>query len=168
MPKLFIIGIALLALLLVRVDAGAASGTTDADTLQRLSAVRQATVKYHDVTRALADGYIPVSDCEALPRVGGMGVHYLNPALASDLAIDPTRPEMLLYAPSGDGLRLVGVEYFVANVGQPHPQLFGQAFDGPMAGHAPGMPEHYDLHAWLWQANPAGVFAPWNSNVSCG
>ncbi len=167
MPKL-IISTAFLALLLLRVDAGAASGTTDADTLQRLSAVRQATVKYHDVTRALADGYVPVSDCEALPGVGGMGVHYLNPALAADQAFDPTRPEVLLYAPAGDGLRLVGVEYFIANAGHPHPQLFGRAFDGPMAGHAPGMPEHYDLHAWLWQANPAGVFAPWDPNVRCG
>ncbi len=162
------IGISLLALLLVCADAGAAPGVTDADTLQQLASVRQATVKYHDITRALADGYIPVSGCETLPGVGAMGIHYLNPALASDLAIDPTRPEILLYAPSEDGLRLVGVEYFVANVGQPHPQLFGRVFDGPMAGHGPGMPEHYDLHAWLWQANPQGVFAAWNPRVSCG
>jgi hypothetical protein len=29
------------------------------------------------------------------------------------------------------------------------------------------MPEHYDLHAWVWQANPAGMFAAWNPTVSC-
>ena len=163
-----LIGLSVLALLLVSVDAGVATGATHADTLQQLAAVRQATVKYHDVTQAVADGYIPVSPCEALPGVGAMGIHYLNPALALDLAIDPTMPEVLLYAPSGGSLRLVGVEYFVANAGQPHPQLFGRAFDGPMAGHGPGMPEHYDLHAWLWQANPEGVFAQWNPSVSCG
>ena len=29
------------------------------------------------------------------------------------------------------------------------------------------MPPHYDLHVWVWQANPAGIFAPFNPNVSC-
>ena len=35
-------------------------------------------------------------------------------------------------------------------------------FDGPMLGHEPGMPIHYDLHAWLWKQNPSGMFARWN------
>jgi hypothetical protein len=29
------------------------------------------------------------------------------------------------------------------------------------------MPIHYDLHAWIWQANPAGVFEMWNPKVDC-
>ena len=166
MRNLFI-GISLLAMLLIPAGAGAALGTGAAASRQQIAQVRQATAKYHNVNQALADGYIPVSGCEALPGVGAMGIHYLNPALASDLAVDPLAPEILLYAPSADGLRLVGVEYFVASVGQPAPSVLGQAFDGPMAGHSPGMPEHYDLHAWLWQANPAGLFAAWNPHVSC-
>lgn len=56
----------------------------------------------------------------------------------------------------------------MANAGQPHPSLFGRAFDGPMAGHSPGMPEHHDLHAWIWQGNPNGVIARWNPTVRCG
>ncbi len=36
-----------------------------------------------------------------------------------------------------------------------------------MEGHDPQMPRHYDLHVWLWQANPAGIFAPFNPNVRC-
>jgi hypothetical protein len=36
-----------------------------------------------------------------------------------------------------------------------------------MLGHEPGMPVHYDLHVWLYQANPDGVFASWNPSVSC-
>ena len=145
----------------------ATGGVTDPDALRQLAAVRQATAKYHDVQAALADGYVPVSDCAAAPGIGGMGIHYLNPALASDLAVDALTPEILLYAPSPDGLKLVGVEYFVAYVGQPAPRLFGQAFDGPMAGHEPGMPVHYDLHAWVWQANPTGIFAAFNPTVGC-
>jgi len=47
------------------------------------------------------------------------------------------------------------------------PVLLGQPFDGPMPGHGPGMPVHYDLHVWTHKANPAGVFAPWNPKVSC-
>jgi hypothetical protein len=45
--------------------------------------------------------------------------------------------------------------------------LFGRPFDGPMLGHEPGMPPHYDLHVWVWQANPEGIFAPFNPNVTC-
>ena len=162
-----LIGISLLAMLLTPVGTHAATGITASDTLQQIAQVRQATAKYHDVNEALADGYIPVSGCEAIPGMGVMGIHYLNPALASDLAVAPLAPDLLLYVPSGDGLRLVGVEYWVASVGQPTPSVLGQTFDGPMAGHSPGMPEHYDLHAWVWQANPAGMFAAWNPTVSC-
>jgi hypothetical protein len=36
-----------------------------------------------------------------------------------------------------------------------------------MAGHAPGMPIHYDLHVWVVERNPAGVFAQWNPSVQC-
>ena len=118
-----LVGISLLAMLFAAAGAQAAPGVTDSDALQGLAQVRQATAKYHDVNQALADGYIPVSPCEALPGAGAMGIHYLNPALASDLAIDPLAPEILLYAPSGNGLRLVGVEYFVAYVGQPAPSV---------------------------------------------
>jgi hypothetical protein len=33
--------------------------------------------------------------------------------------------------------------------------------------HEPGMPVHYDLHAWIWKRNPAGTFAMWNPRVEC-
>ena len=47
------------------------------------------------------------------------------------------------------------------------PGSLGQPFDGPMPGHNPTMPIHYDLHVWLWGNNPAGLFAPFNPNLSC-
>lgn len=132
-----------------------------------LAAVRAATAKYHDVDVARADGYIPVSGCEQLPGAGAMGIHYLNPRLAGDLAVDPTTPEVLLYVPTSDGMRLVGVEYFVADAGQQRPDALGRDVDGPMAGHSPQMPTHYDLHVWLWKHNPAGTFAGFNPALSC-
>lgn len=149
--------------------AFAAPNETDADALQELASVRQVTAKYHDVNKAIADGYVPNPHCIEVPGLGGMGHHYLNPELASDLSVDPLKPELLLYAPAGNGkLKLVGVEYFVANVGQEKPPtVFGHPFDGPMAGHEPGMPEHYDLHVWTWEANPNGIFAQFNPNVRC-
>jgi hypothetical protein len=36
-----------------------------------------------------------------------------------------------------------------------------------MEGHEPGMPIHYDLHAWVWKHNPSGDFAQFNPEVAC-
>ncbi|MFD2090675.1 hypothetical protein [Blastococcus deserti] len=135
-----------------------------------LASVRAATARYHRVEAALADGYRPSPECAASPD-GVMGVHYVNPARLG--SIDPRRPAILLYVPTENGPRLAGVEYFQADADQDpttdddRPSLFGQPFDGPMPGHEPGMPVHYDLHVWLWAHNPAGTFAPWNPALSC-
>lgn len=92
-----------------------------------------------------------------------MGIHAENEALTADPTIDPLRPELLLYIPDKHGkLRLVGVEYWKADADQnlatsgDRPSLFGRPFDGPMPGHNPTMPVHYDLHVWLWEDNPSG------------
>jgi hypothetical protein len=131
-----------------------------------LAGVRGATARFHDVSVAVAAGYVPVSPCESSVE-GGMGIHYLHPGLASDLDLDPVAPEVLLYEPSADGLRLVGVEWWVADVGQPAPEVHGLPLDGPMAGHSPDMPQHYDLHLWVWRHNPSGVTSVWNPKVNC-
>jgi hypothetical protein len=123
-----------------------------------LAQVRAATARYHDVEAALADGFIlpPDSHCVAGPD-GAMGYHYVNFGRVGQL--DPALPQVLLYVPDGDDrLRLVGVEYLSPTGGE----LFGQRF-------ADGSPLGPDtaLHVWLWQANPAGVFASYNPNLSC-
>jgi hypothetical protein len=141
--------------------------------------VRTATTRYQDVSVALADGFVPEPLCVSSPA-GAMGVHYANPArMDGRLAI--AEPEVLLYVPVGGGLKLVAVEYVLpilengrpyfgavapANPG-PTPRLFGQAFEGPMAGHNPSMPWHFDLHAWVWEGNPTGRFAQFNPMVAC-
>ncbi|MEU7527247.1 hypothetical protein AB0A74_16045 [Saccharothrix sp. NPDC042600] len=133
-----------------------------------LAKVRIATVQFHDVGTALDAGYVPVGGC-----VPGMGFHYLNPALAGP-GLDPERPELLVYAPTPSGrLRLVAVEWFAVdadgdvNTDTDRPYLFGVGFDGPMEGHEPGMPVHYDLHAWVWEHNPDGMFTAFNPRVTC-
>ena len=164
--------------------AAAAPVPTDPAVLKALAAARAATARYHDVANALADGYVPASPCEP-----AMGVHYVNFGLAFDFSVNPLTPEMLLYVPTEAGPRLVGVEYamvaWVVTPGGPAPwfdpapppfpwffpsppTIFGQTMDGPMAPHEVGVdPWHYELHVWLWQANPAGIFAEFNPNVSC-
>lgn len=134
---------------------------------KHLKKARQATDKYHDVAVALADGYVPEGPCVEVPGLGGMGIHYTNSILASDLTVDELTPEILLYVPVDGGFRLVAVEYFVVDVGQPAPNLFGQTMNGPMPGHGPGQPVHYDLHVWLWEKNPNGIFEDFNPNISC-
>jgi hypothetical protein len=55
----------------------------------------------------------------------------------------------------------------------------GQEFNGPMINHEPGLEGneadypleantdlyHYDLHVWVWQANPTGMFSQFNPTV---
>lgn len=139
-----------------------------ADSRGTVASVRAAIAKYRDSAAAVAAGYVPVSGCETSSS-GGMGIHYLNPALIDpSQPVDPTKPTVLLYAPDGaGGLRLLGAEFLQPDVGQPRPTLEGEPFDGPMPGHTEGMPVHYDLHVWTEVANPSGVFAPWNPKVSC-
>ena len=136
-----------------------------------MAQVRRDLAPYADYRRALADGFVPVSECTESPA-GAMGVHFLNPSRAMS-PVDPTKPAILLYLPTETGYRLMGAEWFQADADQDRttdddrPSLWGRPFDGPMLGHEPGMPIHYDLHVWLFTANPDGVFAPWNPSVSC-
>jgi hypothetical protein len=148
-----------------------------------LEKVRAALEKYEDPVVAVHDGYFSTLGCvqysspagpgdvPTYTHAGGMGVHFLNTALAGP-TVDPMKPQILLYEPVGGELRLAAAEWFVPlSTGvKERPRLFGQAFDGPMHGHHPLMPvelDHYDLHVWLWKANPAGLFSPTNPDVKC-
>jgi len=173
---LIVIALAFLLLTALAGVAYAATGTTDPSVLKDLAAVRQASTKYHDVNVTLADGFIQTPNCIQEPGLGGMGIHFINPARIMDPAINLLEPETLLYLETEEGMKLLGVEYMfpvgppnapVPDPAPPAPVLFGKPFDGPMPGHEPGQPPHYDLHVWIWQANPEGIFAPFNPNVSC-
>jgi len=146
-----------------------------------LQSVRAALDKYRDPVVAVHDGYLSTLGCVDYPQgghegampyaPGGMGVHFLNMQLIGP-TLDPTKPQVLIYEPAGDKLRLVAAEWFVPvqAAGAARPAVFSKALEGPMVGHEPLMPEglhHYDLHIWLWKHNPAGLFAPTNPTVKC-
>jgi hypothetical protein len=137
----------------------------------QLEEVRDALRRYEDPILAVRDGYLSTLGCVEYPE-GGMGVHFLNPALIGP-APDPFRPQILVYEPAADGaLRLVAAEWLIplATGVAERPSLFGRPFDGPMEGHEPLMPRelhHYDLHVWLFKENPAGLFAATNPTVGC-
>jgi len=146
-----------------------------------LEGVRTALDKYRDPIVAVHDGYLSTVGCVEYPSgggegamqyaPGGMGVHFLNLQFIGP-TLDPAKPQVLIYEPDGDKLRLVAAEWFVpvGAAGPVRATIFGKELEGPMEGHKPLMPEglhHYDLHVWLWKANPAGVFAPTNATVKC-
>ena len=167
------------AIMLVLTLASAAVAVRPAasDDLQE---ARRASAGFHDLDAAMAAGHTEVvhdvifdTTCFAQAGVGAMGYHYMDPSLR-DGVIDAAEPEVLVYETTASGrLRLVAVEYWVfkadweaAGNTQP-PTLFGQQFDAIGVPNRLGVDAFYALHAWIWKANPAGMFAMWNPRVSC-
>jgi hypothetical protein len=145
-----------------------------------LDALRQAMQKYQDPYVAVRDLYLSTVGCvhysgEKIeghmdyPK-GAMGIHFVNLTVTGPVP-DPMRPNVLIYEPDGKKLRLVAIEWLVpVAAAKERPSLFGQAFQGPMEGHEPLIPQefvHYDLHAWLFKDNPLGMFSPTNPDVTC-
>lgn len=135
-----------------------------------LEALRAKFEKYQDPYKAMHDGYFSTVGCIDMPD-GAMGIHFVNMALVGPEP-DPMSPSVLLYIPEDGRLRLVAVEWFVplATGVKTRPQVYGQPFDGPMEGHSPILPKeltHYDLHLWLFEDNPSGLFYHANPNLKC-
>ncbi|HEX5439073.1 MAG TPA: hypothetical protein VFW98_18110 [Gemmatimonadaceae bacterium] len=175
----------------------AGSGPTMPTVQAQLAQVRRVTARFHDLDAAMAAGYTvwapdPSSGACLSNATGNMGHHLINPALEdgnggpddpldADPNIDLLHPERLLYEKRADGkMHLVGVEYLVLGVTWdavhddgdpttpvPPPMLFGHPFVHSVHGHV-GLPvPHYELHVWVWKANPNGMFAQFNPNVTC-
>jgi hypothetical protein len=134
--------------------------------------VRDATARFKDVQGAVAEGYQPGA-CVSSPNGGAMGVHYINGSLLGDGALDPTRPEALIYEPlPGGRLRLVGVEYITFYEAwhasnEAAPTLSGHQLNYTGSPNRYGIPAFYELHVWAWKRNPSGTFADWNPRVTC-
>ncbi|SRR6266566_4853820 len=165
-----LIGVAAIAIVLLATPSPANAGAAD------LSTARAATAGFHQVEAAKAVGYGEFHDaaniaCIETPGVGVMGIHYVNGALVSDGIVDAATPEALVYQPIGNGkLRLVAVEYIVFYsmwAGASKPSLFGQEFKLIGSTNRYGIPAFYELHAWVWQNNPSGMFKDWNPSGSC-
>jgi hypothetical protein len=160
--------------------------TAQARPADDLQATRAATARFHSMAQATAAGYGELRDAADIACIdnpaGGMGIHYVNGDLVADPALTPTSPEVLVYQPMPDGgMKLVALEYVIlestwrADHPDPTdvPTLFGQEFErlpGPDEAQPQnryGLPAFYELHLWLWQDNPAGMFEDWNPDVTC-
>ncbi|HET7472156.1 MAG TPA: hypothetical protein VFJ71_03425 [Candidatus Limnocylindrales bacterium] len=146
-----------------------------------LAAVRAATAQFNSTAQADAAGYgpfpagVPLHECISnLSGPGAMGFHWVNGAYIDGVA-DPLHPEVLVYAPDSHGkLKLVALEYviFQADWYANHPQgsmpeLFGQMFMATGSPNRYDIPAFFALHVWLYDSNPAGMFANFNPTVSC-
>jgi len=165
-----LVGVAVTAIVLLAAPSPANAGAAD------LSTVRAATAHFQQIDAATTAGYGRFLDaasiaCIETPGVGVMGIHYVNGALVSNGVVDATTPEALVYQPIGNGkLRLVAVEYIVFYsmwAGSSKPSLFGQDFKLIGTPNRYGIPAFYELHAWVWQNNPSGMFKDWNPSGSC-
>jgi hypothetical protein len=169
------------AALAVFLAAAAPAGAQQPVLSAELASVRAQLDKYRDPIVAVHDGYLSSVACIEYPKgasegsmryaPGGMGVHFLNYGFVGP-TLDPAKPQVLIYEPVGDSLRLVAAEWFMpsAVAGSSRPGVFGKQLEGPMEGHQPLMPagfHHYDLHVWLWKHNPEGVYSPTNPAVRC-
>ena len=138
----------------------------DTNVRRDIATLRAATDKYRDLTVAESAGYpTTMPKCVADSTMGGMGHHLIDRRLF-DEKLEIERPEMLIFAPSGDGkVELVAVEYVVPfrvlPATEKPPRLFGQEFK-PYEQF-----KYWALHVWAWRRNAAGLFADWNPAVKC-
>lgn len=148
------------------VSSVALAGSHDSpsrETRQQLAEARQATVQYHDFQTACEDGW----DQRVSEYVPKMGLHFENAEfLIEDAdAFDVSTPTVLLYVQRGNGeMDLVAVEYLALADEIPEDVFSGvgpEAWD-PVPGTNEGI---WGLHAWVWQGNPDGVFAPFNPSI---
>jgi hypothetical protein len=145
----------------------------DPDTAKLIDDVRHSTADFRDFSTVEGAGYAKFLDCFTNNNVGGMGQHFVNGELAGDDALDPMKPEALVYEPSENGdMILVAFEYLVFadqwdpnNTGRPAPVLFDRPLH--LISTIPNTPPVWALHLWLWTDNPNGVFSDFNPLVFC-
>jgi protein-S-isoprenylcysteine O-methyltransferase Ste14 len=150
----------------------AAAAKTKASELVRV--VRDVTERFKDPAVAESEGYRLAFGCVSGPDYGAMGLHFVNMELVGDPALDPRRPEIVIYEPLPNGrLRLIGADYLVLasawdglHPGET-PQIMGQLLHLFEAPNRFGLPPFYTLHVWAWKENPTGTFVNWHANVSC-
>jgi hypothetical protein len=113
---------------------------------QQLAAARAATARFHDPSEAVAAGYTYIGP---IPGEAGT-IDFVNFNLI-DCTLDVTQPEALRYVASGNGLRLVGVEYSIpmACAATPPADFL------PGAGEweqEPGVPA-WSMAVFIWSGN---------------
>ena len=134
---------------------------------QQIAALHPLFARYHDLDKGIDDGYEFVGPCVSDPALGGMGDHYsLNAEIdfgRGDGTYALDRPQYLVYAPQKNGgRRLAALDYTVPyekwHSAEP-PAFFGIPFTRN-DGFGVWM-----FHIWLFEHNPAGMFANFNPTV---
>lgn len=132
----------------------------------QIAEVRTATAAFVSFSAAEEAGWNnDLSGCVEHPTDGGMG-HHIARMEYIDGRVNHLEPQILLFVPDADGnMEFLGVEYIVPfailSEDEEAPKLFGQAF------HKNPNQEIWALHVWTQKANPSGMFADWNPDVSC-
>lgn len=126
--------------------------------------LRRATARYQNLNVALTDGFVLLHPCEVRPGEGAVGAVYVNLARL-DARVDLDRPEALIYEEvEGQPAQLVGAEFAIpyALWTKKEPPVFlGQSFQSEDEFGV------YALHAWIWRANPNGMFAEAHPAIAC-
>jgi hypothetical protein len=147
--------------------AQSAVGSTGDPTVDAgLLRLRTATQPYKSLDSAVAAGYPrTVVDCLVHEHHGAMGYHHVNRAyLSPTLSIE--KPQILLYERTPEGAyQLNGVEFIIPYRMYPRDSV-PPVWMGQTMHHEDNLNIWY-LHVWAWKNNPDGVFANFNSTVSC-
>ncbi len=128
-------------------------------TISELKSARTASVRYRQLSNAIADGYEDINVVRP-----NMGYHFLKGNLL-DTTFDPAKPEILVYNRNEQNQYvLVAVEYAVPINLRPltPPTGFTGDKDAWKFDTEFGL---WLLHAWVWEYNPDGVFKPNNPAV---
>jgi len=168
----------------------ALSSLTRASDAPVLAALTRLTAPFHDVDMAIAAGYglfvapprTAPDGCISSAQDGGMGYHYGRFNNLGDDSVSLLDPEFLVYAPkhgagNNGGARLAAFDYFIPYSPKwPGPSQagftraptlhdFSTMRDLPDVAFAPSRFDGWMVHIWLWENNPGGLFANWNSAV---
>jgi hypothetical protein len=165
---------------------GQVGPTSDLEARQALAMLAQAkaaTARFRSLAYAKAHGYQQVT--QFIPT---LGLHLANLKLLNK-GFDPVHPPILLYQPAPSGaMRLVGVAYSVPSSADPpagfpggddvwhyHTNLCflasGDVTISPSGAACAARGGYFQartawlLHAWIWKANPNGVFTEENPLV---
>lgn len=137
-----------------------------AEVREGFAKVRAATQGFVSLDSAVTAGYArEVQQCYADAHHGAMGFHHVNRGWV-DAKAEVERPEILLYERHSDGrYTLNGVEYIIPYRVWPSdstpPTIMGQTMKQE------NQLKLWYLHMWVWNENPAGLFADYNPAVKC-
>jgi hypothetical protein len=152
------------------------AASADDDSTPLMDKVHNATERYTNINVAFSEGWVTATPCVSGPDTGAMGVHLVLSSRIASGVLKPEQPQALIYEPMQDGaMRLVGVEFIILEkvwLSSNPPAGATPALDGNLLNYIAfpnryGLPAFYEMHVWAWEHNPKGVYADWNTHVTC-